>query len=184
MRGCAVTRSAGEIDDVDPPLPGVQKIEALIAERGDDPACDEAVLRPVEGSSPYVLGQPTLEGVEILHCEVPGGGESIAMVPVFTRYRYADAAILMNTSWLYLEASAVEVRHIFADMQPHEWLAINPWSGGSEFKLPPKAWCRPPGEGRADHFRPPHPRVIRRRAALRRARRVPGRRGRSAPESS
>jgi hypothetical protein len=97
-----------EIDDVDPPLQWCREIEALIAERGDDPAFDEAVLRLVEGSSLYVLGQPTLERVEILHGEVPVGGQSIAMVPVFTRYRYADAAILMNRSWLYLEASAVE----------------------------------------------------------------------------
>lgn len=174
-----------EIDDVDPPLPGADKIEALIAERGDDPACDGAVLRLVEGSVLFVLGQPKVDGnVEILHCEVPVGSEHIAMVPVFTRYRFADEAILVNMSWLYLNACAVEARHILEDLKPHEWLGINVWSG-AEFKINPKARQRPPAdEGRVAPFRPPHGRVIRRRAALRRARRVPGRRGRSTPESS
>jgi hypothetical protein len=177
--------TVAEIEDVDPPLPGVEKIEALITARGDDPALDNTVRHLVEGSVLYVLGQPTLEWVDVVHYEVRFGFEPISLVPVFTRYRFADEAILMNMSWLYLEASAVEARHVLADMQPHEWLAINPWSDGNEFYLPPRPWQRGrAGDGRVDPCRQPHGRVIRRRAALRRARRVPGRRGRSAPESS
>ena len=63
---------------------------------------------------------------------------------MFTRCRFADEAILVNMSWLNLQASAVEARHIFEDMQPREWLVINPWSSGGEFKLPPEAWRRAP----------------------------------------
>ena len=140
-----------EIEDVDPPLPGVEKIEALITARGDDPALDNTVRHLVEGSVLYVLGQPTLEWVDVVHYEVRFGFEPISLVPVFTRYRFADEAILMNMSWLSLEASAVEARHVLADMQPHEWLAINPWSDGNEFYLPPRPSKRArAADGRVD----------------------------------
>ena len=128
----------------DDPLPGAAAIEAVIEATGDDPAMDAAVLHLVQRATLYVLGTPTSgrDGGYILHCPSQQGG-TVDYVPVFTRYRYADAAIFSHPKWITLEVWKVKGTDILADLQPHEWLGINAWAVGSEFGLPPEArWPR------------------------------------------
>jgi hypothetical protein len=126
--------------EIDPALPGVKSIEMTIGANGDIPALDRGILRLLEQSTLYVIGWRHLwaGGPEILHCEVPVRGEPMPLIPVFTRYHYADEAIFMNPSWLNCEVFALEWAQVCRDLERHEWLAINPWSS-REFKLPPSA---------------------------------------------
>ena len=124
----------------DEALPGTEKIEALIAAEGDGPRLDATVLRLVQECTLFVLAHRSpSDGVRILHCEVPMGSQSIDMVPVFTRYRFVDEAIWMNPPWIYLEVVQLPAVEVLAELQSREYLAINPWSGRHEFKLPPEA---------------------------------------------
>jgi hypothetical protein len=52
-----------------------------------------------------VLGQGAPGGKHLypLHCEAPMGYQTIAMLPAFTRFRFADEAILMNPKWINFE---------------------------------------------------------------------------------
>src|SRR5690348_8462611 len=106
-------------------------IEAVIAAAGDDPQLDAVVRRRVERSSFYVLGQGAPGGTHVypLHAEVPMGYQTITMLPPFTRFRFADEAILMNPAWIFLGIWIMKGTDLLAARGPDEHLGINVWSG-------------------------------------------------------
>jgi len=119
-------------------LPGAAELEAFITMNGDDPAHDDAVRRLVVEAQALALGAPA-QGVSgiahLLHCTVPVGNTTIAMLPVFTRLEHVVTAVQMNPAWQSLQVLQMEGSVIYGDLGEGEWLGINPWSG-REFKLP------------------------------------------------
>jgi hypothetical protein len=101
---CATDGPSAVFHYDDDPLPGTSAIEAVIAAAGDDPQRYAVIRRLVERSSSYVLGQGALGGTHLypLRAEVPMGYQTITMLPAFTRFRFADEAILMNPTWIFL----------------------------------------------------------------------------------
>ena len=128
--------------DVWPPLERISRVH------GDNPDYDAAVrqvlLRPE--TMLLVLGKLATGEVagaaQLLHCTVPAGEKTIAMLPVFTRLEHVVSAFVTNPAWQSLQVLQMEAPVVLGDLQENEWLGVNPWSG-KEFKLPPAS---PPGE--------------------------------------
>ena len=119
-----------------PSLPGALELEALITLKGDNPSADDLVRNRLGSVRLLALGRPDQWGLaHLLHCTVPVGPSVIPMLPVFTRLEHVIAAVQMNPTWQTLQIVEVEGAAILADLEAHEWLGINPWSG-REFKLP------------------------------------------------
>jgi hypothetical protein len=53
------------------------------------------------------------------------------VLPVFTRYRFADEAIMLNLSWIPLEIWKAEGTEILTNLAPDEYVGINLWFGRS-----------------------------------------------------
>ena len=119
-------------------LRGAAELEAFITKKGDDPALDDAVRRRVVEAQVLVLCEPAQgapDTAHLLHCTVPVGDTTIAMLPVFTRVEHVATAVQMNPSWQSLQIWAMDGSVVLGDLEEGEWLGINPWSG-REFKLP------------------------------------------------
>ena len=117
---------------------GADELEALITLKGDNPAADDLVRNRVKDCHLLALGAPAQGGkgtAHLLHCTVPVGETTIAMLPVFTRLEHVVEAVRMNPAWQSLQVLQMEGSVIIGDLEPGEWLGINPWSG-HEFKLP------------------------------------------------
>jgi hypothetical protein len=127
--------------DNDGCLEGAAELEAFITRNGDDPQHDDAVRCRVAACALLALGEPTADAAgtaHLLHCAVPVGETTIAMLPVFTRIEHVAAAIAMNPAWRSLHVLGIDGAVLLQDLGPGEWLGINPWSG-HEFKLAPRA---------------------------------------------
>jgi tetratricopeptide (TPR) repeat protein len=126
-------------------LLGAAELEAFITMNGDNPAHDDTVRRRVVEAQVLALGAPaqgTSGTVNLLHCTVPVGDTTIAMLPMFTRVEHVVAAVQMNPAWQSLQMVQMEGSVISGDLEEEEWLGINPWSG-HEFKLPPISSTNP-----------------------------------------
>jgi tetratricopeptide (TPR) repeat protein len=119
-------------------------LEIIIHDHGDHPSGDAAVRQTLlePGSTVLALGAPTsgypASEAHLLHCDVPVGEETISMIPVFTRIEHIIPAVIMNPTWQDLSVLQMESGVVLGDLEAHEWLGINPWSG-KEFKLPPQS---------------------------------------------
>jgi hypothetical protein len=123
-------------------VPGEWLLEELIETVGDHPDGDDRVRMVLTtGTTLLALGEPIADpagAAHLLHCAVPVDETTIAMLPVFTRIEHVAAAIAMNPAWRSLHVLGIDGAVLLQDLGPGEWLAINPWSGGHEFKLPPE----------------------------------------------
>ncbi len=115
-------------------------LERIVRVHGDNPSGDAAVRQELlqPGSILFALGALTGDAAgaaHLLHCTVPVGEETIAMLPVFTRIEHVLSAVAMNPAWQSLQVLQMEAHVVLGDLEEGEWLGINPWSG-KEFKLP------------------------------------------------
>jgi hypothetical protein len=124
-------------------VPGEWLLEELIATVGDHPDGDANVRQILRTRTTLrALGTPNPDGttVNLLRCEVPVGGEVLSVLPVFTRTEYVDMALDMNSELRALRVLTIDGGVALAELEPGMWLAINLWSRGREFTLPPEGW--------------------------------------------
>jgi len=119
--------------------PGAQELEALITLTGDTRDADALVWSRLSDVTFLALGRVDEHGLaHLLHCTVPVGRANIAMLPVFTSFEHLKRAVQLNDHLRWRELQAIEVKAsaVLTDLDPGEFLGINPWTD-HEFKLPP-----------------------------------------------
>jgi hypothetical protein len=125
-----------------------EQLEGLIAQYGDNPSIDPLVAAMVRDAKLICIGELQSNGtVLLLHATVPVGDVEVDVPRVFTGFGHVDTALFMKPAWVAYEIVTIPGRHVLTDLGPDETLAINPWSGCCEFKLPPGTVPAQPTEG-------------------------------------
>ena len=125
-----------------------KQLEAVIAQYGDHPSIDPLVAAMVRDAQLIAVGWAQGDGtVQLVHTTVPVGDVEVDVVPVFTGFGHLDTALFLNPEWVRYDIVSIHGRHVLADLGPGETLAINPWSGCREFKLPGGTEPAQPTEG-------------------------------------